>query len=149
MFVEGDEPSPPDVCRMFQQYMGVAPRIGGKPENRWWKFHEKPYEQMDDLGCFPPIFGNTHICIDAWMHVYYIMNSCLNVWIYQFIYQTTQERPYSTSPDCPKNSMLEDLFFHVHLLYFCGWGLPKLFFVCLKNELEQLEQWSKPWLVSS
>ena len=21
----------------------------------------KPYEQMDDLGCFPPIFGNTHI----------------------------------------------------------------------------------------
>ena len=21
----------------------------------------KPYEQMDDLGCFPPIFGNIHI----------------------------------------------------------------------------------------
>ncbi len=21
----------------------------------------KPYEQMDDLGGFPPIFGNTHI----------------------------------------------------------------------------------------
>ena len=26
-------------------------------------FHGKPYEQMDDLGCFPPIFGNTHICL--------------------------------------------------------------------------------------
>ena len=23
----------------------------------------KPYEQMDDLGGFPPIFGNTHIYI--------------------------------------------------------------------------------------
>ena len=22
----------------------------------------KPYEQMDDLGGFPPIFGNTHMC---------------------------------------------------------------------------------------
>ena len=21
----------------------------------------KPYEQMDDLGCFPPIFGNIHL----------------------------------------------------------------------------------------
>ena len=23
--------------------------------------HGKPYEQMDDLGGFPPIFGNTHV----------------------------------------------------------------------------------------
>ena len=26
-------------------------------------FHGKPYEQMDYLGGFPPIFGNTHIYI--------------------------------------------------------------------------------------
>ena len=25
----------------------------------------KPYVQMDDLGGFPPIFGNTHIAWDA------------------------------------------------------------------------------------
>ena len=27
-------------------------------------FHGKPYEQMDDFGGFPIIFGNTHIEID-------------------------------------------------------------------------------------
>ena len=36
--------------------MGVEPKIL-VPQNGWWKFHGKPYEQMDDLGCFPPIFG--------------------------------------------------------------------------------------------
>ncbi len=25
--------------------------------------HGKPYEQMDDLGWFPPIFGNIHVII--------------------------------------------------------------------------------------
>ncbi len=29
----------------------VFPKIGGfYPQNGWWKFHGKPYEQMDDLG---------------------------------------------------------------------------------------------------
>ncbi len=32
----------------------------GVPQNGWWKFHEKPYEQMDDLGGNTLIFGNTH-----------------------------------------------------------------------------------------
>ena len=40
--------------------MGGPPKIGGKPkmdgENKG-----KPYEQMDDLGGKPPIFGNTHM----------------------------------------------------------------------------------------
>ncbi len=40
---------------------GCWPRNrGGKtPENGWWKFHGKPYEQMDDFGGFPIIFGST------------------------------------------------------------------------------------------
>ncbi len=29
----------------------MFPKIGGfSPQNGWWKFHGKPYEQMDDLG---------------------------------------------------------------------------------------------------
>ncbi len=36
--------------------MGVEPKIGGFDlQNGWWKFHGKPYEQMDDLG------GKTHL----------------------------------------------------------------------------------------
>ena len=44
-------------------YMGVNPKIGGfDPQNVWWKFHGKPYEQMDHLGGFPPYFWfNTHM----------------------------------------------------------------------------------------
>ena len=31
--------------------------------------HGKPYEQMDDLGGFPIIFGNTHIILAKWNHI--------------------------------------------------------------------------------
>ena len=42
--------------------MGVEPKIGGcKTPKMDGLFHGKPYEQMDDLGVCPPIFGNTHI----------------------------------------------------------------------------------------
>ena len=34
----------------FQVYMGVEPKIGGKPPKWMVKIMENPYEQMDDLG---------------------------------------------------------------------------------------------------
>ena len=40
---------------------GVEPKIGGKTPKMDGLFHGKPYEQMDDLGGFPPIFGNTQM----------------------------------------------------------------------------------------
>ena len=39
----------------------VFPKIGGTPKMDG-ENHGKPYEQMDDLGGFPPIFGNIHFC---------------------------------------------------------------------------------------
>ena len=39
--------------------MGVNPKIGGKTSKMDGLFHGNPYEQMDDLGGFPPIFGLT------------------------------------------------------------------------------------------
>ena len=45
--------------------MDVEPKIGGfYPQNGWF-IMENPIK-MDDLGGFPPIFGNTHIlsCIE-------------------------------------------------------------------------------------
>ena len=39
--------------------MGVEPKIGGKPPKMDGENNENPYEQMDDLGGFPIIFGNT------------------------------------------------------------------------------------------
>ena len=41
--------------------MGVSPKMGVKPHKMDGENNGKPYEQMDDLGGFPPIFGNTHI----------------------------------------------------------------------------------------
>ncbi len=41
--------------------MGVAPKIGGKTSKMDGLFHGKSYEQMDDLGGFPTIFGNIQI----------------------------------------------------------------------------------------
>ena len=38
-------------------YMGVEPKIGGKPP-KWMVYNGKPYEQMDDLGG-PPLFLET------------------------------------------------------------------------------------------
>ena len=38
--------------------MGVS-KNNGTP--KWMVYKGKPYEQMDDLGCFPPIFGNTQL----------------------------------------------------------------------------------------
>ena len=44
------------------KYMGVNPKIGVvKPPKMDGLFHGKPYEQMDDLGVFPIIFGLTPI----------------------------------------------------------------------------------------
>ena len=43
--------------------MGVEPKIGGNPPKWMVKIMENPYEQMDDLGGFPIIFGNTHMFI--------------------------------------------------------------------------------------
>ena len=41
-------------------YMGrVFPNIGGNPPKWMVKIMENSYEQMDDLGGFPPIFGST------------------------------------------------------------------------------------------
>ena len=40
----------------------MFPKIEGKPPKWMVKIMvEKPYFLMDDLGDFPPIFGNTHI----------------------------------------------------------------------------------------
>ena len=41
--------------------MGVEPKIGGFYPPKWMvKIMENPIK-MDDLGGFPPIFGNTHM----------------------------------------------------------------------------------------
>ena len=40
-------------------FEGVNPKIGGKPPKMDGENNGKPYEQMDDLGGFPIIFGNT------------------------------------------------------------------------------------------
>ena len=40
-------------------HMGVSKKIGIPP--KWMVYNRKPYEQMDDLGFFPTIFGNAHI----------------------------------------------------------------------------------------
>ena len=55
--------------------MDDEPKIGGKPPKWMGKIMENPIE-MDDLGCFPPIFGNTHIqlfnfssCIVCFYHM--------------------------------------------------------------------------------
>ena len=41
--------------------MWVFPNIGVPP--KWMVYNGKPYEQMDDLGGFPPIFGLTPMYI--------------------------------------------------------------------------------------
>ena len=47
---------------MGKCHMGVNPKIGVvKPPKMDGLFHGKPYEQMDDLGGFPIIFGLTPI----------------------------------------------------------------------------------------
>ena len=40
--------------------MGVEPKTGGVYPPKWIVYHGKPYEQMDDLGGFPPIFSTIH-----------------------------------------------------------------------------------------
>ncbi len=39
----------------------VFPKIGGKPPKWMVKIMENPMNKWDDLGGFPPIFGNIHI----------------------------------------------------------------------------------------
>ena len=41
--------------------LGVEPNIGGKKNKMDGENNGKAYEQMDDLGGFPPIFGNPHL----------------------------------------------------------------------------------------
>ena len=41
--------------------MDVSKNRGKHPKMDGENNGSKPYEQMDDLGGFPPIFGNTHI----------------------------------------------------------------------------------------
>ena len=48
-----------DICRC------VEPKIGGFYPKMDGENNGKPYEQMDDLGCFPTIFGNTHTQISG------------------------------------------------------------------------------------
>ena len=43
------------------EYMGVEPKIGFISPKMDGENNGKAYEQMDDLGGFPIIFGNTHI----------------------------------------------------------------------------------------
>ena len=44
--------------------MGVEPKIVVNPPKMDGENNgSKPYEQMDDLGGFPPIFGNTHMLV--------------------------------------------------------------------------------------
>ncbi len=47
---------------MKNEMGGFYPKIGGltTPKMDGW-FQGKPYEQMDDLGGFPIIFGNTQM----------------------------------------------------------------------------------------
>ena len=40
----------------LSQHMGVS-KFRGTP--KWMVYNGKPYEEMDDLGGFPPIFGST------------------------------------------------------------------------------------------
>ena len=46
----------------YELYMDVSKNRGKKPP-KWMVIYNgsKPYEQMDDLGGFPIVFGNTHI----------------------------------------------------------------------------------------
>ena len=41
----------------FYLHMGVNPKIVVPPKNGWFYNGSKPYEQIDDLGGFPIIFG--------------------------------------------------------------------------------------------
>ena len=42
---------------MFRTTIWMFPKIVGKTPKMDGLFHGKPYEQMDDLGGFPIIFG--------------------------------------------------------------------------------------------
>ena len=46
----------------FSGDMGVSKNRGKTPKMDGLFHGSKPYEQMDDLGGFPPIFGSTPIC---------------------------------------------------------------------------------------
>ena len=41
--------------------MGVSKNSGFSPQNGWFINNGKSYEQMDDLGVRPTIFGNIHM----------------------------------------------------------------------------------------
>ena len=43
----------------------MFPKIGVSP--KWMVYNGKPYEQMDDLGVKPLIFGNTQMCVSVYV----------------------------------------------------------------------------------
>ena len=46
------------LMKVKLKHMGVS-KNSGTP--KWMVYKGKPYEQMDDLGVYTPIFGNTHM----------------------------------------------------------------------------------------
>ena len=51
---------------LLERPLGVEPKIGGfeNPQNGWFIYNGKPYEQMDDLrGLKPRILGSTPLLI--------------------------------------------------------------------------------------
>ena len=59
--------------------MGVEPKIGFfSPKMDGENNGSKPYEQMDDLGGFTPIFGSTPICMPHVTNIYTSITSLLS-----------------------------------------------------------------------
>ena len=56
------------ICAVatFTFHMGVSKNRGETPKMDG-ENNGKPYEQMDDLGGFPIIFGNSHIISFIWI----------------------------------------------------------------------------------
>ena len=46
-------------------WIWMFPKIGGKPPKLDSENNGKPYEEMDDLGGFPMIFGSPPICFET------------------------------------------------------------------------------------
>ena len=61
------------VKKKFMNHMGVEPKIKGNvPPNHPFYLYNRVFHEIFTIhfGCFPPIFGNTHIYI----YIYHISN---------------------------------------------------------------------------